>query len=558
MADVALQIPHILTTITDPLSFSDLISFILVCRKWHGIFIPILWADSILRASNCLNLVEINYLLDGLNLAELGSGLENLAELTVVNPQLTAVSIEGINLDAEEARDHLSWFLDFLNEYPRITSVYFDSGMDLNESHTKHWKDVWYRLLSRITTPTIHSVQVQSRTTRSRRALHTRRAWVVRESPIRVKIADSELRRKRRGPAGGRWESEYRHLSPRGSNNTTVMERDGHLVLGVPHFISWLEYAEALAQFQGIQSLTIDTLRTSVSDFLGPVQKLFPGLISLDLRNYQSDQEPVDNLLGNLSGLTSLSLDLYIATQPCWTVISRHYSVMTSLKLTTVPLGQFYGIVSRCPVLQELAISWLELEESAPVASPQWICPLRMLHLHIAYGVDMDYSDTEDEIAVKIDQGKQFADRVAPPFMRQLGMLAMLRELRLSFHSEERLDASPFLELSLDPVCGLPQLSSLRDLRSVAVSGIRHSIGQGEIEWMKRHWPKLYSLEVPIMQEPPYVGDTIVEWRDTYKGQVPEYDRWFAGLEVVVPDHCYSYWDHRWFRVEEEEWQDVG
>lgn len=47
MADVALQIPHILTTITDPLSFSDLISFILVCRKWHGIFIPILWADSV-------------------------------------------------------------------------------------------------------------------------------------------------------------------------------------------------------------------------------------------------------------------------------------------------------------------------------------------------------------------------------------------------------------------------------------------------------------------------------------------------------------------------------
>lgn len=57
------------------------------------------------------------------------------------------------------------------------------------------------------------------------------------------------------------------------------------------------------------------------------------------------------------------------------------------------------------------------------------------------------------------------------------------------------------------------------------------------------------------MQKPPYVGGTVVEWRDTYKGQVPDYNQWFAGLEVLVPDHCYSYWDNALFRIVDEAWE---
>ncbi|KAG0024906.1 hypothetical protein BGZ81_007560 [Podila clonocystis] len=166
----------------------------------------------ILRASNCVNLVEINYLIDSLNSVELTTVLGSLAKLIILNPQLTAVSIEGINLGTGETRDTISRFLDFLDEHPRITCVYFDSGLNHKNSHIHHWKDVWYRLLSRVSASTIHSVQAQSHTTRSNRGtLHGRRAWIARESPIRVKIVGSELRRKRRGPVGGRWESEYRH-----------------------------------------------------------------------------------------------------------------------------------------------------------------------------------------------------------------------------------------------------------------------------------------------------------------------------------------------------------
>ncbi|KAF8979757.1 hypothetical protein BGZ52_004615 [Haplosporangium bisporale] len=603
MADSTLQIPHILNSVTDPLSFSDLLSCILVSRQWHDLFIPILWTDAItfrsnptalwgswtfddysrsthgqqallknaqhiraltcyashslqiLRVSNCVNLVEVNCLMGNLDSSELRTGLDNLVELIAVNPQLTAVSVESINLEPEGASDHLSRFLDFLDEHPAITSVYFDPGPDIRMPVTEYWKGVWDRLISRVSAPSIHSVRVQNHTSRSKRALNGRRSWIARESPIKVKIADSELRRERRDPVGGRWESEYRYAMPRNNSSTAVMEHNGLLVLGWPRFISSTEYAAALTRFPGIQSLSIDTSCLTVSELLGPVQKMLSSLTSLDLRNYHADQEPVDSLLDNLSGITSLSLHLRNATQPDWRIISRHYSVLTSLSLSIVPMVQFYGIVSGCPVLQEFAISWLEIEESVPEVAVRWICPLRKMHFHIAYAVDMDYSDTEDEIVVKIEQAKQTAEQVAPLFMKQLGMQTKLRELSLSAHWKERPDYSPFLHLSLDPVCGLPQLSDLRDLRSVAFSGLRHHIGQDEIEWMRKHWPRLHSLEVPIMQEPPYVGDTVVEWRDTYKGQVPEYSQWFAGLEVLVPDHCYSYWEDTWFRVEEESWE---
>lgn len=492
MADSTLQIPHILNSVADPLSFSDLLSCILVSRQWHDLFIPILWTDTvtfrstptalwgswtfddysrsthgqqallknaqhiraltcyashslqILRSSNCVNLIEINCLLDSLDPSELSTGLDNLAELIALNPQLTAVSVESINLELEGAIDHLLRFLDFLDEHPAITSVYFDPGLSIRMPAAEHWKVVWDRLISRVTAPSIHSVRVQSHTSRSKRALNDRRSWIARESPIKVKIADNELRRERRDPVGGRWESEYRYPMPLDNNSMAVMEHNGHLMLDWPQFVSSTEYAAALTRFPEIQTLSIDILHFSLPELLRAVQKMLSGFISLDLRNYQADQEPVDNLLDNLSGLTSLSLDLHNATQPDWRIISRHYSVMTSLSLSTVPVIQFYGIVSGCPVLQELSISWLEIEESASEATVRWICPLRKLHLHIVDGVDMDYSDTEDEIAVKIEQAKLTAEKVAPLFMKQLGMQTMLRDLRLSVHWEEIRTCRPF------------------------------------------------------------------------------------------------------------------
>ncbi|KAF9281822.1 hypothetical protein BGZ74_002269 [Mortierella antarctica] len=605
MADLAFHIPHILNSITDSLSFSDLLNCILVCRQWHDRFIAILWTDvvtfrskpaamrdtwtyldysrtppgrqallshayairaltcqgsnslQILRVSSSINLLEINYLMDSVDSKVSDTGLGDLAKLITVNPRLTGVSIENIDLEDDHTREELSRFLDFIDKYSTITSVYLNPGLEFDIDTVKYWRGVWSRLVSRISTPSrIYSLRIQSHTTRSKRALRTRQPWRARESPITVKIEDSDLRRERRDHVGGRWESEHRHPMPRDKHSTTVMESDGHLVLSLPSFISWPEYAQVLRQFPNIQSLVIDSDHTDVGELLGHVPQLFPHLSNMDIHFSHVDQRTADNVMETLPQLSSLSLDLQVpAHQPPSTILSRHYVALTSLTLTTLPMTQLFSIVSACPVLRELAVEQLVIQGSEPEISPRWICPMQKLHLHIVYGVEMGYVVPGEDITLKRVCERRSAERVAPSFMAQVGRMTKLSDLKLMLQWDDRLGAPPFFELSLDPTHGLPQLFGLRQLTSVALLGSRHSIGKGEIQWMRRHWPRLRSLEVPILQEPPYIGTTVMAWRDTYRGQVPDYSQWFPGLKVVVPDHCYSCWYGCWDVFKEDEWE---
>ncbi|KAG0334748.1 hypothetical protein BG000_008071 [Podila horticola] len=604
MTDLVLHIPHILNSITDPLSFSDLLN-VLVCRQWHDRFISILWTDAvtfrskpaamrdtwtyfdysrtahgqqgllshahairaltcqgsnslqILRASNGINLLEINYVMDGVDPKVSDTGLGDLAELISISPRLTAVSIENIGLEDDHTREELSRFLDILDKHLTITCVYLNPGQEFDMDTLKYWRRIWVRLISRILTPNrIHSLRIQSYTTRSKRALHTRQPWRSRESPITVKIEDSDLRRERRGHVGGRWESEYRFPMACDNHNTTVMESSGHLVLSLPSFISWSEYARVLRRFPNIQSLVIDSDHKDVGELLGHVPQLFPNLSSMDIRFSHVDQRTANRFMETLPQLSSLSLDLRVsAHQSPLTVLSRHYRALTSLTLTTLPMTQLFSIVSACPVLGELAVDHLVVQGSEPEISPHWICPLRKLRLRIVYGVEMGYVLPGEDITLRRVREKRSAEQLAPSFMAQVGRMTELTDLMMVLQWDDRLGAPPFFELSLDRIRGLPQLSGLRELTSVALLGSRHNIGIGEIQWMRKHWPRLSSLEVPILQEPPFIGTTVMAWRDTYKGQVPEYSRWFPDLKVVVPDHCYSCWYGCWDEVKEDEWE---
>ncbi|KAF9332909.1 hypothetical protein BG006_004202 [Podila minutissima] len=188
MADLALHIPHILNSITDSLTFSDLLNCILVCRQWHDRFIAILWTDvvtfrskpaamrdtwtyldysrtapgrqallshayairaltcqgsnslQILRASNSINLLEINYLMDSVDSKVSDTGLGDLAMLITVNPRLTAVSIENINLKVDHTREELSRFLDFVDKYSTITSISLNPGLEFDIDTVKYWR----------------------------------------------------------------------------------------------------------------------------------------------------------------------------------------------------------------------------------------------------------------------------------------------------------------------------------------------------------------------------------------------------------------------------------
>lgn len=134
----ALELPHILEVIADTLRFNDLVNCVLVNHTWYNTIVRLLWEDvityrsirtgkhnvwdyqhyflrdqsrqgllrnsrhiraltcrtprilSILSNTKCVNLVEINFVMD-----RSGDGFPELIRLISRNPNLRAVSVEN-------------------------------------------------------------------------------------------------------------------------------------------------------------------------------------------------------------------------------------------------------------------------------------------------------------------------------------------------------------------------------------------------------------------------------------------------------------------------------
>lgn len=170
MVSFPFHVPHIYHSISDPLSFSDLLSCILINHYWHDTFIPILWNDVVTFRTNpggscwkqatyrnyalhydvpqgmlkhahhihsltcqgfqslqamintfsCVNLVEINFVI---NLCSEFPGLDDLVDLMSMNPNLCGISIENVDLNEKITEAQLHGLLDFLDCTSSITSV---------------------------------------------------------------------------------------------------------------------------------------------------------------------------------------------------------------------------------------------------------------------------------------------------------------------------------------------------------------------------------------------------------------------------------------------------
>lgn len=149
-------------------------------------------------------------------------------------------------------------------------------------------------------------------------------------------------------------------------------------------------------------------------------------------------------------------------------------------------------------------------------------------------------------------------------FLNQLNRLHELRELDLSFNRTRSLGRSfshtrslklsPVFALSLDPVKGLPRLRNLSQLEKLVIHGLAHDLGRAEIEWMREHWRRLFSIEVPLIHFWLGEKEAIASCRSLYRGGVPPYQEWFCQLKVVIPAECHRcVWDaylknERWVR----------
>ncbi|KAF9083780.1 hypothetical protein BGX23_011149 [Mortierella sp. AD031] len=146
--------------------------------------------------------------------------------------------------------------------------------------------------------------------------------------------------------------------------------------------------------------------------------------------------------------------------------------------------------------------------------SPPWKCTwLVLLHLQIAGiprpDVQIDYRGRPIHAASPLHNGTMEESRaIQRQVYSRLAMLTCLRSLTLGVdarfeevevHNVERglifydpLLQPTSLEMTLDSGLGL--LAGLKDLRSLDVSNMEHRIGERELRFMEREWPRMASI----------------------------------------------------------------
>ncbi|KAF9218037.1 hypothetical protein BGZ59_000011 [Podila verticillata] len=590
MSYLPFHISHICESITDSLSFTDLLKCIVVNRHWHDTFIPILWSDAITFRTNarswwalheyhdyslhyhgrkgllnhahhiraitchgfnslqtlfdfpCRNLVEIHYEIDSTGCP----GLDDLVDLMSVNPNLRAVTIDGVDVDDKATETQLRGLLDYLDETPSVTSVSLTPLSSSDPSrYPEKWGALWVRLCSRVECRNIHSLRIYNWSMlRSKRAVSGGRPWPARETPVSVRVLNKPFRRVVPN-RGGRWENEQR---TQGSSSSclAVLESNGSLELSAFKFDIWKTLLPMLQRTpvgwgtsdDGSQqaSQNMETLAPTLRQF-------FPNLCSLDIFPWFMTEQALKQFLSNMTGLSSLAL--FIGSNhvpPLSAMLSFHSHALWSLRINKeITMADCFSIVSSCPKLQSLTIRVLH-RMPGPKVSPSWICKdLRKLNLQLLYRSMGSYYLDDDEDTPTFDREIESAKQLAPSLLHQIGTLPSLRDLYLGVNREYVVEESPFFQLSMDRVCGLPQLAGVQQLKTFKVTGLVHSVGQEEIEWMRVHWPSLFSLELPILVDAEDGSGKVAASRETFDGHTPlEYQKWFPGLNILIPENCYG------------------
>lgn len=188
--------------------------------------------------------------------------------------------------------------------------------------------------------------------------------------------------------------------------------------------------------------------------------------------------------------------------QPCLPQSSslhflRHALVKAIFNHNIIKTSSLFEFLSLCPSLRTLS-AWTIVDGSVPEGSPVWASKLRSLSLGLYLEGNRGFNSHRQEQTLAISMAA--ALKLAPSFMHQLGQQTPLRQLSLMFSTGHHYCTSPFLDLSVGCVHGLEQLERLSRLQDLTITGLLHSVGPAEIAWMAQHWPRLRSIELPVIK----------------------------------------------------------
>lgn len=279
----------------------------------------------------------------------------------------------------------------------------------------------------------------------------------------------------------------------------------------------------------------------------------FPKLTAVDL-NYVHHWMDYDNCVATeKTQLASYRLMGHRAYSPGLLVrLANHFDTLVELDMDVkkFAMKEVCNILANTPRLQSIRIPVVMIDGFEPEELPEWasrVLEKISLGLYFAnHRHDLNRASSrlryDHELSLLMELSLETTRDIAPLFMARINEQGTLRELELSFNHRRRLRRSPFLDLSLDPVVGLPQLSNLGRLERFVVSGLVHRMGKDEMAWINTNWPRLSSLEVPVIHQWKYNGQQALSTcRRFFTGEESELQRWCPPrLKVVAPIDCFS------------------
>lgn len=626
MNTTILDIPHVVTSITRTLSFSDLLSCVLINHAWHDAVVPELYRDlitfrssitrerirvvscyhhyfctfpqrqalfkhshhiraltcrgnrilGVLADIDCTNLVEINFLVEkrryrttdrdpALTIPILG--LVNLAKLISRNVNLRAVSIEDLVVTTELDLKELKTFVDFLGGFPMISCFYLAGNCMLKSELKEPLQAIWDQRLAAIDSSTIVSLRIKqpAGVTRSRRGPPLPKEsdklnkWPGRKGAKPVSNFDSEwyFPRGRWEEKGPRYNPAYALRSP-SCGELAVLENNGVLEVCLPSLIFEDSIGSLINRFPGIRRLQTAALHCQEDKlFLEALPGNLPNLCDIDLQVYTLNNDQLERFLNDPHmTLSSVSLRQTLTIRrrassplhilPGGALNHRNYlhDVIVNLNVgkTTLTMTQLCQLLGQCRNLLNLKVLGAVItEQDGTRTHASWVCSLRVLNLGLYIeGTRCNMGKWESRNMSSVDNVRRSTaatHRVAPLFMKQLGLQTDLKKLELHFNQMCSPTTSPFLRLDIDPEQGLGQLSKLAELVSFGATGIKHLVGQQAIEWMASHWPRLRTLALSSMSTKE--GGSLV--LDT-TGQLiqPQFWRWLPHLRVRAGYEWYT------------------
>lgn len=124
---------------------------------------------------------------------------------------------------------------------------------------------------------------------------------------------------------------------------------------------------------------------------LGSIQRLFLKLSKAVYWNQNSTSVTFKSLINVVSGLESLKLDIFDYENLLPNALTRNSSTLTALRFNTLPVEQFYSVVTRYTVLQGLSVNAIHVVGSEPTVSPDWVCQgLKHFAIRLKYGNAVD------------------------------------------------------------------------------------------------------------------------------------------------------------------------